>query len=89
MILPMNEQDILHRLQSIEDRNRKVETDKAWEISYTRMIVLGVITYLIAFIFLISTKLPQPLLNAFVPAIGFMLSVQTLPLVKRWWLKRR
>jgi len=81
--------DIDKEIEDIKERNKKVEIDKAWEISYTRMIVLGVITYLIAFIFLISTKLPQPLLNAFVPAIGFMLSVQTLPLVKRWWLKRR
>lgn len=84
----MNEQDILNRLKSIEERNRRVESDKAWETSYTRMFLLGAITYLVALVFLISTKLPQPFLNAVVPAIGFMLSVQTVPIAKKWWLKK-
>jgi len=82
----MTEQDILTRLQSIEERNRKVEAGKKWETSYTRIFLLGAITYLVALIFLVLTKLPQPPLNAFVPAIGFMLSVQTLPIAKKWWL---
>lgn len=85
----MEEFKIIERLQTIEDRNRKVEADKAWETSSTRMFLLGTITYLVALIFLISTKLPQPFLNAIVPAIGFMLSIQTLPIAKRWWIKRR
>ena len=85
----MNEQNIIDRLQSIEERNRKVEADKKWETSYTRMFLLGAITCLVALIFLVLTKLPQPLLNAFVPAIGFMLSVQTLPMVKSRWMRHQ
>ena len=84
----MNEQEVLNRLQTIEDRNRRVEADKAWETSFTRMIVLSTTTYFVALIFMISTGLQQPFLNACIPAIGFLLSLQTVPIVKKWWLRK-
>ena len=32
------------RLAAIEERNRRVETDKAWEISWMRRIAIAVMT---------------------------------------------
>ena len=34
------------KIQQIEERNKKVETDKAWETSWTRRLLLTVFTYL-------------------------------------------
>jgi len=82
-------EDLLHRLEAIEERNKRVETDKAWERSFTRVSVIALTTYTAAVIFLFSVALPNPFLNALVPAIGYVLSMQSLPMVKKWWAKKR
>jgi hypothetical protein len=79
-------QDAERRLQAIENRNKRVEADKAWERSFTRVSVIALITYIAAMIFLLSVRLPYPFLNALVPAMGYILSMQSLPIVKRRWL---
>lgn len=75
------------KLKKIEERNKKVESDKAWEVSYTRRLLLLLFTYLTIGFYLQAIKIPQPWLNAIVPAIAFMLSTLTLPFFKRVWLK--
>ncbi|HLC75566.1 MAG TPA: hypothetical protein VJB82_00385 [Candidatus Peribacterales bacterium] len=85
----MNDPDINQRLHAIEQRNRRVEAEKAWERSLTRMITLGAMTYGFAALFLFLTDIPQPFLNAFVPVVGFILSLQTLPLVKKHWIRKK
>ncbi len=75
-------------LRAIAERNRKVEADKAWETSLFRMFSLAVITYLVAAFLLALIGVTNFLLGAFVPAAGFVLSVQTLPALKRWWFKK-
>ena len=80
-------EDLLHRLEAIEERNKRVEADKAWERSFTRVGSIALITYIAAVIFLFSVALPHPFLNALVPTIGYILSMQSLPVVKRWWTR--
>ncbi len=75
------------RVKSIEQRNKKVESDKAWEVSYTRRSLLMLFTYLSIGFYLQAIKIPQPWLNAIVPAIAFMLSTLTLPMFKKLWLR--
>jgi len=70
----------------IKERNKRVEIDKAWEISNTRRIIIAVLTYIVVVIFLFSINAPNPLLSAFIPAIGFLLSTLTLPLIKKMWV---
>ena len=82
-------EDFLHRLEAIEMRNARVEADKAWEQSFTRVSVIALITYIAAVIFLFFVALPHPYLNALVPAIGYVLSMQSLPIVKKWWVRQR
>ena len=75
------------RIAKIEERNHRVETDKAWEISKSRVIILGVVTYIsMGFIF-VALKLSQPWINALIASIGFLLSTMTMPYFKRWWIK--
>lgn len=76
------------RIQKIEDRNEKVETDKAWEISWMRRIILAVFTYLIVGLFLWTIKVSRPWINAVVPSLGFIISTLVMPFFKKIWLRR-
>lgn len=73
-------------LEQIKERNAKVETDKAWEGSRVRVATICAITYFFAglLLFLLGNK--EFYLSALVPVLGFILSVQTVPAVKRWWI---
>lgn len=75
------------RIDKIEQRNKKVESEKAWEGSKTRKFVLSFFTYIAVGIFLIIIHKDNPWINAIVPTLGFMLSTLTLPFIKTWWKK--
>ena len=77
------------RLKRIEDRNKKVESDKLWETSYFRRILLIAFTYIAVVFYLAAIRVARPWLNAIVPAAAFMLSTLTLPFFKKLWLKCR
>ena len=74
------------RIKQIEERNQKVEIDKAWEISWTRRFLLALFTYLAISLYLWAINIPRPWLNGIVPALGFMISTLTMPIFKRVWL---
>jgi xanthosine utilization system XapX-like protein len=80
-------ESVEERLNKIEERNRKVELDKAWETSLVRILSVGIITYVIAVIALFMIKAPNPFLNALIPTLGFILSTQSLPFIKKLWMK--
>lgn len=75
------------RVEKIERRNKNVETDKAWEGSLTRKIVLILFTYLAVGLYLNIIEVSDPWVNAIVPSLGFLLSTLTLPFIKNWWIK--
>jgi len=79
--------DLEARLKKIENRNKKVETDKAWETSWTRRFLLILFTYLSIGFYLNAIAVPNAWLNAIVPAVGFLLSTLTLPYFKNLWSK--
>tara|TARA_Y100000310_G_scaffold337773_1_gene425734 strand:+ start:59 stop:307 length:249 start_codon:yes stop_codon:yes gene_type:complete len=75
-------------IKKVIERNKRVEADKAWEISWTRKILITIFTYLAIGVYLWAIKIPRPWLNAIVPAVAFMLSTLTLPWFKKIWLKK-
>lgn len=75
------------RLAKIEVRNNKVETNKAWETSWSRRGLLALFTYLAIGLYLAAIKITNPWLNAIVPTVGFLLSTLTLPFFKKFWEK--
>ncbi len=81
--------DIEKRLSAIEQRNKKVELDKAWETSWSRRIIIAILTYLTIVLFFYFAQLPKPFINSIVPTIGFVLSTLSLPFFKKLWLKYR
>jgi len=82
-------QQLEKEVKEITTRNARVEADKAWETSYVRRSLLTLFTYLSVGAYLQVIGLPQPWLNAIIPAIAFMLSTLTLPFFKNLWLKHR
>ena len=81
-------QELEKEIAAIKGRNSRVESDKAWETSYSRRALLVIFTYLAIGFYLQAINIPGPWLNAIVPAFAFMLSTLTLPFFKAQWLKR-
>lgn len=79
---------IEERLDKIEQRNKKVEADKAWETSWTRRFFIALFTYLVISLYMSAIGVNQPLLNAIIPTIGFLLSTLTLSFVKKIWIDK-
>lgn len=77
------------QIQSILDRNKRVEADKAWEVSWTRRLSIAAITYVTAAIFLMLIESTNYWLNALVPPIAYILSTLSFPPVKKSWLRYR
>ena len=75
-------------IRAMKERNMRVTADKAWETSGTRRTVIAAMTYGIVVIFLHVIDAPSPWLSALVPCVGYVLSTLTLPLLKRYWLKK-
>jgi len=79
--------DLEKRIAAIENRNAKVELDKAWETSWTRRLSIGVLTYLVIVAYLFAISNSSPFINAAVPVVGFLLSTLALSWVKAIWQK--
>lgn len=75
------------RIEKIEERNNRVEADKAWEGSKMRKLVIIVFTYIAIGILLTVLRIDRPWLSAIIPSCGFLLSTLTLPFIKDWWKK--
>ena len=82
-------EDLAEEVEKIKGRNRRVEADKAWEISWTRRIFIGASTYVLIAIFLIIIRVERPFQSAIIPAIAYLISTLTLGVLKSWWLKNR
>ena len=80
--------DITDRLAQIENRNKRVEADKAWESSWTRKLTVAALTYIVIWIYLKFIVGIDLWINAIVPTIGFLLSTLTLGWIKSYWLQK-
>ena len=77
------------RIKDIENRNKRVEGDKAWETSTLRKVLIIVLTYIFALLYLRIADTTNPFLGAVVPTVGFLLSTQTLDIIKKKWLIKK
>lgn len=80
--------DFENELNEIKERNKKVEADKAWEISGLRRGIIVGFTYFIAVVFMASVNIEKPFTNALIPTGGYFLSTLTLKPLKRWWTEK-
>jgi hypothetical protein len=82
-------QAIEKRLAAIENRNARVEEDKAWETSIARRVLVAAFTYAAVGAYFAAISIPDPWLNAVVPTVAFLLSTLTLPFFRKIWLGMR
>lgn len=82
-------ENLEQRIKKIEQRNKEVENNKAWETSWIRRGLLTFFTYLAIGAYMWSIDIDRPWLNAVVPAVAFMLSTLTMPFFKKIWLKNK
>ena len=80
--------DFEKEILQITERNKKVESDKAWERSWTRRLSITVFTYIIAEAWLLFINEPNSWFKAFVPVVGYVLSTLTLPPIKKFWINK-
>ena len=81
--------NLTKEIEKIKERNKRVEADKTWEISWTRRIFIAVSTYVLISIFLIIIRVEKPFLSAVIPAVAYLLSTFSLTILKSHWLKNR
>ena len=81
--------DLEKRITDIENRNKRVEGDKAWETSTLRKVLIVVLTYIFAVLYLKIADTTNPFFGAVVPCAGFFISTQTLNIIKKRWLGKR
>jgi polyferredoxin len=75
-------------IKEIKERNKRVELDKEWELSWARKLIIAILTYLVIVIFFYFAELPKPWLNSIVPALAFVISTLTLNIFKKIWLRK-
>lgn len=81
--------ELENKIIEIEKRNKRVESDKAWETSFLRKVLIIIFTYVFAVLYLKIADTTNPWFGAVVPCAGFYLSTQSIKIVKKWWIKRR
>jgi hypothetical protein len=75
-----------NEIQKIKERNKKVEVDKAWEVSNSRRGLIALATYIVIVLWQLI-KNSNPWINALIPAGAFYLSTLTFPFAKKWWIR--
>ncbi len=83
----MENREIELEIAKINERNKRVEADKAWETSFTRRLILSFGIYILALVLLISIGSQDPVVSALLPMFGFIISTLSIPHIKAFWLK--
>ena len=84
----MEIKELEKRIKDIEERNKRVEKDKAWETSLLRKILIIILTYIFAVLYLKIADTTNPFFGAVVPCVGFFLSTQTINIIKKKWISK-
>lgn len=85
----MDKINLEKEISDIKKRNKKVELDKAWETSWTRRIVIAILTYIVVIIYSFTIQtVSNVFLSSLVPVIGFTLSTLSLGFIRKIWEKR-
>jgi hypothetical protein len=73
----------------INERNKRVEMDKAWETSVTRRVFISISTYLLISVFMMALGVEKPFISAIIPAVAYLISTLSLGVVKSWWMRKQ
>jgi len=76
------------RLVEIQESHRRIEAEKAWEVSWTRRFFTGFLAYIVAVLFFSLIGVPRPIWSALALFVGFVVSSLILSFIKRGFIKR-
>ena len=74
--------------ETLQDRNKRVDANKAWETSLTRRSLIAAFTYIVVGFYLMFLDITHPWLHALVPSMAYVVSTLTLPLAKTIWIEK-
>ena len=83
------ENELKDEIQKIKDRNIRVGFDKAWEISWTRRILILAITFIVSSTWLFVIKETNVFLKALIPTVGYLLSTLSISQLKKLWINKQ
>ncbi len=80
-------QKLWREIEVIKARNKRVEASKAWETSWTRRITVAFLTYALVVIVMTMAKFERPFLEALIPTVAYLISVNSVSIMQAWWIK--
>lgn len=84
----MELKDLEKEIENIKQRNKRVESDKKWETSWTRKLCICILTYIVVIIYSYMVRnYDNIFLSSLVPVIGFSLSTLSLRYIRKIWEK--
>jgi hypothetical protein len=83
----MSKEQLEKKIDSILQRNHRVELEKSWETSKTRMISIAVTTFCVMAILMYVFDIEDILINASLATLGFVISSLSMSFIKKYWLK--
>jgi len=82
------------RVLTLEEQVQKLnlmqkydELKSKWDRSLVRIIYVSTTTYLFVAVFMFILEVDNYLVNALIPSLGYILSTQTLPSIKKAWVR--
>jgi hypothetical protein len=82
--------NVEQEIKAIKHRNKKVELDKRWETSWTRRVVICVLTFVVVLAYNLAIQSNINIfLSSLVPVIGFFLSTLSLGAIRKVWERKR
>ena len=75
-------------IKKIQERNAKVEADKAWETSTQRKISVAIITYIVVLVVMHFLGFDNIFLWAIIPTAWYLLSTLGVHSMKKIYLKK-
>ena len=74
--------EIEKRLEALEVRNIKVESNKQWETSIVRRASIAILTYIVVVIYHLFIDADRVFIISLVPVMGFLISTLSLQFIR-------
>lgn len=88
MIVEQELKNLREEIEKIKARNRRVESDKAWETSIARTVFIAIASFVIAYVLMSLIGENSPFWKAIAGSILYIISSASYGVLKSWWLKR-
>lgn len=80
-------EELSKEVDLLKQRNKAVDTNKAWETSWSRKLLIIAFTYITIGLYINMIGVENPMIHAIVPSLGFLLSTLSLSFFKKLWQK--